>query len=202
MLLLHGTGLGAAALFMRALRYGEPLREHDVVWHDSGKDRIYFWGDSGSVDGKEVSIKQDMVIRAGESAMYTKAISGSLDELVCVLVFDADSRAHQYLCPDPDADGGLPAFYMTIADLNRCLEDGSIRLLTAVLDDIYQPELRWDYLATMRAMGRKFPAEGVAGDERFLTAMRHILFRGGALESFERLFERPLLSAKWRLMVR
>lgn len=201
MLLLHGTGAEAAATIMDAMRSRRRLKEHDIVWHNSESSRIYFWGDSGDVAAGEVSVNQEIVIRAGESAMYTKALSGSRDASVCVLVFDLNEKERSCILPDPDADGLLPAFYMTIGDLNRCIKNGSLRLLAAVSDELYQPELRWEYLAAMRAIGRRFPAEGIAEDERFWGAMKRIVFGNGAAVAFERLFKNPLLSASWKPIV-
>lgn len=201
MLLLHGTGSEVASIIIAAGAGRGRLKEHDVVWHSSESNRIYFWGDSGSVIAGEVSIKQEVVVRAGESAMYTKAISGSRDSSVCVLVFELDEKELACILPDPDSDGTLPAFCMSIGDFNRCIKNGTMRLLAAVSGELYHPELRWEYLAAMRGTGRRFSAEGIAEDERFWYAMKDIVFREGVPVAFERLFKNPLLSASWKSIV-
>lgn len=202
MLLLHGTGWNTARLIMIAMRDKKTLGMHNVTWKNiSQKDRIYFWVQPGKVDEDSVSIKQDMVIRAGESAMYVKAISGKQDKKVCVLVVYADESGQKHMQPDPDGAGMTPAVYITIDDFNRCVQNGSIRLITAVYDELYHPELRWEYLATMRAAGPRPPAYGIADKEEFLTAAKKIVFGEGVEIWDKRLFKEPLMTANWKLMV-
>lgn len=203
MLLLHGTGRDAAALIMTSMRDKRKLAEHDVVWKNcSYGDRIYFWGQPlGELGNDSVSVNQEIVVRAAESSMYAKAIWGSGDKDVCILVLQIDERGKQYIQPDPDGDGMIPSFYITIEDFNRCVQRGYVRLLAAVHDKLYQPKLRWEYLATMRATGRKPPAEGIADNEEFWAAMKKMLFGEGVEVYFERLFKKPLLTADWRSVV-
>lgn len=199
MYLIHGTGISAAEIIVNAIRSKKTLSDHDVVWHCSSRDRIYFWGGQAKLNGDSVDISRDLVQRTAESAMYTKALMDSRDKNVCILIFHLENSGLQYLYPDPDADGMLPSYYMTVGDFNRCIQIGIIQPKTVTYDELYCPELRWEYLATMRAVGRRFPTEGIADKEPFWKALKKILFSGGVPVAFERLFTKPIHDAQWKL---
>ena len=200
MFLLHGTGWNTGRLIMTAMRDGSDLKEHNVIWKDnSRKDRIYFWMASGSLDGDSVGISREMIMRAGESAMYSKAIAGKTDRRVCVLAMYADEIGQSYLMTDPDCGGVLPGGYMNIGDFNECVKKGHVRLVTAMYDKLYQPELRYEYLASMILYGRKFYINEVE-DGALMKAVTKTRNDMEDFAAFHRLFEGPLLKANWELM--
>lgn len=201
MFLLHGTGWNAGRLIMTAMRDGRDLKEHNVIWKDnSRRDRIYFWIASGNLYDESVGVSREMIMRAGESAMYSKAVAGKTDRNVCVLTIYADETGRNCLIADPDCGGVLPGGYMNIGDFNECVKKGHVRLVTAVYDKLYQPELRYEYLASMMLYGRKFYMNDVE-DKALMKALAKIRNDAEDIAAFRRLFENPLLKADWKVMM-
>lgn len=199
MILLHGTGMEAAQQIISAVSKKKANGKHKVTWHNSERDRLYFWGEEELEHKWSAGATVSMVLvqRAAESAMYTKAICGSDDKTVCILVFRLLDEKKGSLTPDPDADGLLPSYFLTEMDILNLLKEGVLRLESVMYDDLYKPDLRWEYLAVMRATGRRFPVPDAFKEEMFFDAIRKILFGEGAEVWRKHLFVEPVYRAHW-----